>query len=94
MQHAFQSLDAGDADRAGRKPGVFIRIVRAVVFQVLVEDAAQAECLKPELYGRVGLQEHAAVKAVDVKACYDGFFSLVCRFFFYDGCQCADFVRG
>ena len=52
VQHAFDGMDRCYADWSGRKPLYFIGIVRAVRFQMLVQDASQPEVLQSELYGR------------------------------------------
>ena len=59
IQYAFYSLDRSNADRAGRKSGVLVSVVRTFYLQVFVQNASQSEFLQAEFDGRIGLEWHS-----------------------------------
>ena len=85
VQDAFQSLVRRYTDRARRKSGILVSVVRRICFQVLVKDASKLEIAHAELYRRVGLEEHATLQAIDVEAGYHGLLGMVGGFFLYNG---------
>ena len=68
IQHRVDGIDARHADRRRRQALVQIGVIRRFVFQMLVQDAAQAEILHRVFDRRVGLQGHSLFQPVDVYA--------------------------
>ena len=76
------------------KYGVEIGIVGGFYCQMGIRNSPQAEVLQGKFDGRVGLQGHAGVQAVDVEPCHHWFFGIVVCLFLDDGGEGADFRRG
>ena len=52
-----------------------------------MQDAFQTEIAAGKLYGRVGLQQHAALQSVHVESCHHRLLVVLCSLFIHDGSQ-------
>lgn len=94
VEHGFDAGHRGQTDGAGGQARVFVGVVGAVCFEVLVENAPNGEVVERKLHGGVGLKRHASVQAVEIHPCHHRLFGIVGRFLLDDGGQGDDFVGG
>lgn len=85
VEQGVDGCGVGNADGAGRKADDAIGVVGRLDAEVFAADAPQAEVAEGEFNGRVGLEFHAFMEAVEVEAANGCALGAVVGFFFGDG---------